>query len=92
MLHQLLIQVSRVCSSSHEARLFMAAFTLAFYGTFRLGELVSPSKRAGEVFLRVTFIVRILRWRYSCDYLRQTSCERVSMFMYTRSIWLWFVQ
>lgn len=46
MLHQLMLQVSRVCNSSFEPSLFKAAFALAFYGAFRLGELVSPFRTA----------------------------------------------
>lgn len=34
-----------VCSGRHECLLFTAAFSLAFYGAFRIGELVSPSRR-----------------------------------------------
>lgn len=36
-----------VCLSQYEIRLFTAAFSLAFYGAFWIGELVSPSKRVG---------------------------------------------
>ncbi|XP_077315653.1 integrase/recombinase xerD homolog [Lithobates pipiens] len=34
-----------VCSSAYETVLFTAAFSLAFYGAFRIGELVCRSKR-----------------------------------------------
>lgn len=34
-----------VCTSRYEGSLFKAAFSLAFYGAFRIGELVSPSRR-----------------------------------------------
>ncbi|XP_077324816.1 uncharacterized protein LOC143960278 isoform X1 [Lithobates pipiens] len=34
-----------VCTSPFEVRLFTAAFSLAFYGAFRIGELVSPSRK-----------------------------------------------
>ena len=38
-------QLPRVCSSLYEVALFKAAFLLAFFGAFRVGELVSPSKK-----------------------------------------------
>ncbi|XP_077349935.1 integrase/recombinase xerD homolog [Lithobates pipiens] len=56
-----------VCSSGYEVVLFRAAFVLAFFGVFRIGELVSPSKRGrGGLFVeevacltdRVTMKVR----------------------------------
>ncbi|XP_077309871.1 integrase/recombinase xerD homolog [Lithobates pipiens] len=56
-----------VCSSGYEVVLFRAAFILAFFGAFRIGELVSPSKRGrGGLFVeevacltdRVTMKVR----------------------------------
>ncbi|XP_077334541.1 integrase/recombinase xerD homolog [Lithobates pipiens] len=34
-----------VCASGYEVLLFRAAFVLAFFGAFRIGELVSPSKK-----------------------------------------------
>lgn len=37
-------QLFQVCTSSYEVVLFTAAFLLAFFGAFRIGELVSPSK------------------------------------------------
>lgn len=46
ILEQLLVEVSNVCTLEYEAALFRVAFVLAFYGAFRLGELVSPSQRA----------------------------------------------
>lgn len=33
-----------LCTSSYEARLFRAAFSLAFFGAFRVSELVAPSR------------------------------------------------
>lgn len=40
-----LIEASReVCSSPYEAALLSAAFALAFFGAFRVGELVPPSR------------------------------------------------
>ena len=36
-----------VCSSEYEVSLFRAAFTIAFFGAFRVGELVSPSRTVG---------------------------------------------
>ncbi|XP_073476856.1 uncharacterized protein [Aquarana catesbeiana] len=37
-------QLRGVCSSDYEVSLFKVAFVLAFFGAFRIGELVSPSK------------------------------------------------
>ena len=37
--------LGEVCSSAYEIRLFRAGFSVAFFGAFRVGELVSPSKR-----------------------------------------------
>ena len=33
----------RICYSQYESKMFKAAFLLAFYGLFRIGELVAPS-------------------------------------------------
>ncbi|XP_044155452.1 uncharacterized protein LOC122942023 [Bufo gargarizans] len=42
------VQLSSICKSGWERGLFRAAFALAFFGAFRLGELVSGSvRRAG---------------------------------------------
>lgn len=46
MLHGLFSQIEGICNSSFESALFCAAFALAFFGALRVGELVSPSKRA----------------------------------------------
>lgn len=46
-------QLGLVCSSSYECLLFTAAFSLAFFGVFRVGELVSPSKKeAGGILVQ----------------------------------------
>lgn len=37
-------QLGSICSSSYERLLFTAAFSLAFFGAFRIGELVSPTR------------------------------------------------
>ena len=39
--------LAEVCSSEYEVSLFRAAFTIAFFGAFRVGELVSPTKTVG---------------------------------------------
>lgn len=44
ILQKLLVQLVSFCSSAYEVGLFRAAFTLVFFGAFRIGELVSPSK------------------------------------------------
>ncbi|XP_073484962.1 uncharacterized protein [Aquarana catesbeiana] len=45
LLGQLVGCLNNVCSTGYEAVLFRAAFALAFFGAFRISELVSPSKR-----------------------------------------------
>lgn len=40
-----------VCSLGYEMFLFRAAFSVAFFGSFRVGELVSPSRRVAGGFL-----------------------------------------
>ncbi|XP_073481634.1 integrase/recombinase xerD homolog [Aquarana catesbeiana] len=45
ILQGVIAQLERVCSSGYEVLLFKVAFLLAFFGAFRIGELVSPSKR-----------------------------------------------
>lgn len=37
-------KLGEVCSSEYEVALFKVAFVLAFFGAFRISELVSPSK------------------------------------------------
>ncbi|XP_077306255.1 integrase/recombinase xerD homolog [Lithobates pipiens] len=45
-----------VCFSEYERVLFRAAFVLAFFGAFRIGELVSPSKTGpGGLFMEDVF-------------------------------------
>lgn len=38
-------RLGEVCSSEFEIKLFKVAFLLEFFGAFRIGELVSPSKK-----------------------------------------------
>ncbi|XP_018123191.1 uncharacterized protein LOC108719089 [Xenopus laevis] len=45
MLTDLLRVLEGICFSQYEVHLFRLAFLLAFFGAFRIGELVSPSKR-----------------------------------------------
>lgn len=40
-----------MCSSAYEVILFTAAFWLAFFGAFRVGELVSLSKQVAGGFM-----------------------------------------
>lgn len=44
LLSHLVMSLPEICSSSYEVCLFRAGFTLAFFGAFRVGELVPPSK------------------------------------------------
>lgn len=56
LLKAIIGRLEKVCSSSYEQVLFRAAFSLAFYGAFRLSELVSPNRHTqggvgvGDVF------------------------------------------
>lgn len=45
ILQGIIAQLGSVCSSGYEVLLFKVAFLLAFFGAFRIGELVSPSKK-----------------------------------------------
>lgn len=45
LLQDLVGILPRVCSSLYEVQLFTAAFSLAFFGALRIGELVSKNKR-----------------------------------------------
>lgn len=51
LLEGLCQRVGTVCSSSYEARLFKAAFSLAFFGAFRISELVVSNKKNGRGFV-----------------------------------------
>lgn len=64
----------RVCSSPYEVQLFTAAFSLAFFGALRIGELVSKNKRGvgGLLFSEVqinTDSVQLLISRSKTDQL-----------------------
>lgn len=45
LLGRLFGQLLETCSSSYQTLLFRTAFALAFFWAFRIGELVSPSKK-----------------------------------------------
>lgn len=45
VLSTIISSLRKVCSDHFEQVLFRAAFILAFFGAFRIGELVSPSKK-----------------------------------------------
>lgn len=45
ILGRVLAQLVFQCSSAYEVSLFKAAFSLAFFGAFWIGELVGPSKK-----------------------------------------------
>lgn len=45
LLGQIVGCLDTLCSTGYEVLLFKAAFTLAFFGAFRISELVSPSKK-----------------------------------------------
>ncbi|XP_068103215.1 uncharacterized protein [Hyperolius riggenbachi] len=50
LLGKLVGALSCLCASEYEASLFKTAFTLSFFGAFRVGELVSPNKhRVGGI-------------------------------------------
>lgn len=45
LLGRVLAQLVVMCSSDYEVLLFKTLFSLVFFGAFRIGELVSPSKK-----------------------------------------------
>ena len=45
LLDKILERLAAVCSSSYEACMFKAAFSLAYFGLFRIGELVADSTK-----------------------------------------------
>ena len=51
LLHKLCLHLKHVCNSLYETQLFKAAFTLAFFGLFRVGELVFSGKANRQLFL-----------------------------------------
>lgn len=67
ILRRVLAQLVGLCSSSYEASLFQAAFSLAFSGAFRISKLVSLSKKvqggmlAQEVNCREDRVSPVLR-------------------------------
>lgn len=50
LLRSLISALQPLCPSPYEVSLFSTAFGLAFFGAFRVGELVSPSKHAAGGF------------------------------------------
>ncbi|OCU02335.1 hypothetical protein XELAEV_18008098mg [Xenopus laevis] len=44
ILSQLVTTVHNICSTVHESTLFSLAFSVAFFGAMRIGELVSPAR------------------------------------------------
>lgn len=51
LLHDLLDVLQSVCFSEYEVGLFRCVFLFAFYGAFRVGELVAPSLRTQATLL-----------------------------------------
>lgn len=47
MLLSLGLVLKQICADSYELCLFRAFFSLAFFGAFRVSELVSPSRAKG---------------------------------------------
>ena len=44
LLHKLIAALPTICMSLYEAKMFTSVFTLAFFGLFRIGELVCQNK------------------------------------------------
>lgn len=47
LLQFLVEKLGRICSSSYEVKLFRVSFCLAFFGAFKISELVAASKKGG---------------------------------------------
>ena len=45
LLRKLIVALPSVCSSTYEAKMFTCVFSLAFFGLFRIGELVCQSTK-----------------------------------------------
>lgn len=63
VLQGILTRLPEVCASVYEAALFKVAFALAFFGAFRISELVSPSKKVHGGCWVARCVVRIV---YPC--------------------------
>ena len=50
---QIISTLSEICSSMYEVCLFRAAYTMAFFGLFRVGELVASSSEQADTALQV---------------------------------------
>jgi len=48
LLHKLSRALHNVCYSSHEAKMFKSVFCLAFFGLFRIGELICTNKKTAQ--------------------------------------------
>ncbi|XP_063770888.1 uncharacterized protein LOC134927143 [Pseudophryne corroboree] len=58
LLRRILGSLRSICSSGYEVRLFMAAFTMAFHGAFRVGELVAVSRTSASPMLAAHVVIR----------------------------------
>lgn len=74
MLGGLCQQVQDICASPYEVLLFRAAFSLAFFGAFRISELVAANKRTGGGLLRDD--VQISEEGLSC-FLRKSKTDQL---------------
>lgn len=59
ILVEICAKLDAVCNSAYEATLFKAAYTLAFFGLFRVGELVFSSSAMGDAPLFHSDIVQL---------------------------------
>lgn len=60
ILHSICIRLESVCTCNYECHLFRAAFTLAFFGLFRVSELVFTSEQLADAPLFVQDIIGAL--------------------------------
>ncbi|XP_063784402.1 collagen alpha-1(I) chain-like isoform X1 [Pseudophryne corroboree] len=58
LLRRILGSLPSICFSGYEVRLFRAAFTMAFHGAFRVGELVSVSRASVSPMLEAHVVIR----------------------------------
>lgn len=69
-------KLDSICASAYEAGLFRAAFTLAFFGLFRVGELVFSSSQLANRPLFLTDIRHAVADREFSVYLRQSKTNQ----------------
>lgn len=57
ILIQLITSLPHICTNAYEAKLFSAAFSLAFFGFLRIGEIAMSSRKANHYVIGITDIL-----------------------------------